>query len=107
MLQWLRCLPLLVILILLLGPFALRLFNATARTIVHHSSSCARNAESSLCNADPSIPDELEDEKGPQPLPVMMPFTGHQMLEGEVPRLRSRVWYDSPLVNPLLPIGVD
>ena len=43
--------------------------------------------------------------------PVIMPFTGQLMAEGQVPvalhRQRSRVFYDSPLVNPLLPIGVD
>ena len=82
MLQWVRFLPLLVILILLIGPFVLRVFNYTARAMVHHSSSCARKAEASICNSDPSIPDELEDEKEPEPV-VIMPLTGSVVFAGQ------------------------
>ena len=104
--QWLRLLPLLVILILLLGPVAFRLVNNTARAMNPHWSSCLRRTIASLCPAESSAPpDELEEDHKPVSLPptVLRPFTGHMMVEGQaVPRLRSRVWHETPLQNPLL-----
>lgn len=84
MLDWIRLLPLVVVLILLIGPFALRLFNFTAHAMGHHSSSCGRKAEASLCNATHSIPDELDDEKEPSGSVIIKPLTGTLTAKGQL-----------------------
>ena len=77
-----------------------------------HPAPCIVKTRTSLCPDD--TPGLLADEDEIEPEPVgltpnvSMPFTGHHILgEPAVNRLRSRVWYDSPLVNPLLPLDAD
>ena len=75
-------------------------------------SPCIVKTKTELCPDD--TPGSLtdEDETEPEPVGLMpnvsMPFTGHHILEGQaVPRLRSRVLYETPLLNPLLLFNVD